>query len=97
MVMIPGPSELQVRLASLKEIAAEERAAKGLTSYTTAAKQAVNAIPTGTLSERDAADIIACVLEAAGVVGSDHRDRVLAMVAREFASGDYVPGNPLAY
>jgi hypothetical protein len=97
MTMIPGPSDLQVRLTSLSEIAKEDRAVAGLTSFATAAQTAVDAIPPGALSEHAAANLITSVLKAAGVVGSGQCDRVLQMAAHEFAAGDYVPGNPLAY
>ena len=49
------------------------------------------------LTEEAAVLLIVDILDAVGVVGSSNRDRVLQTAAREFAMGDYVPGNPLAY
>jgi hypothetical protein len=68
---------------------------KALTSYAEAARTAVEDIPVGAISDRDAAGLVASVLEAAGVHGPERRDEVLQLAAKEFATGDQVPGGSM--
>ncbi|OGC80468.1 hypothetical protein A2943_02100 [Candidatus Adlerbacteria bacterium RIFCSPLOWO2_01_FULL_51_16] len=46
----------------------------------------------GDLSEEEAADLMASIMEAQGCVGAEYRDRLLEKAGRAFSAGDQVPG-----